>query len=187
MKRLLKMALLLLCGAFAGACDDDGQPAEPFLNVTANNIAGTWRLATWRGEPLAEGSFYLRASHLQKLRNILEDSEASDNGEPLAEGSFVYFEFVRKDQTFKLYQNLDSFRPVMKSGRFSITTDEKLGAAVLSGDYDHSLNATWAHRYVVRDLTQTSMKWIVTTDEGDVTVYERCDGIPEEILAVCGE
>ena len=125
MKRLLKMALLLLCGAFAGACDDDGQPAEPFLNVTANNIAGTWRLATWRGEPLAEGSF-------------------------------VYFEFVRKDQTFKLYQNLDSFRPVMKSGRFSITTDEKLGAAVLSGDYDHSLNATWAHRYVVRDLTQTS-------------------------------
>ena len=24
-------------------------------------------------------SFYLRASHLQKLRNILEDSEASDN------------------------------------------------------------------------------------------------------------
>ncbi len=156
MKRLLKMALLLLCGAFAGACDDDGQPAEPFLNVTANNIAGTWRLATWRGEPLAEGSF-------------------------------VYFEFVRKDQTFKLYQNLDSFRPVMKSGRFSITTDEKLGAAVLSGDYDHSLNATWAHRYVVRDLTQTSMKWIVTTDEGDVTVYERCDGIPEEILAVCGE
>lgn len=156
MKRLLKMALLLLCGAFAGACDDDGQPAEPFLNVTANNLAGTWRLATWRGEPLAEGSF-------------------------------VYFEFVRKDQKFKLYQNLDSFRPVLKSGRFSITTDEKLGAAVLSGDYDHSLNATWAHRYVVRDLTQTSMTWIVTTDESDVTVYERCDGIPEEILAVCGE
>lgn len=155
MKRLLKMALLLCC-VFVGACDDDGQPVEPFLNVTANNLAGTWRLATWHGEPLAEGSF-------------------------------VYFEFVRKDQTFKLYQNLDSFRPVMKSGRFSITTDEKLGASVLSGDYDHSLNATWAHRYVVRDLTKTSMIWIVTTDENDVTVYERCDGIPEEILAACGE
>lgn len=155
MKKLLKIALLL-CSVLVWACDDDGQPVEPSLNVTANNLAGTWRLATWRGEPLAEGSF-------------------------------VYFEFVRKDQTFKLYQNLDSFGLVMKSGRFSITTDEKLGAAVLSGDYDHSLNATWAHRYVVRDLTKTSMTWIVTIDEGDVTVYERCDGIPAEILAACGE
>ncbi len=155
MKKLLKITLLL-CSVFVWACDDDSQPVEPSLNVTANNLAGTWCLATWHGEPLAEGSF-------------------------------VYIEFIRKDQTFKLYQNLDSFRPVMKSGRFSITTDEKLGAAVLSGDYDHSLNATWAHRYVVRDLTKTSMTWIVTTDEDDVTVYERCDGIPEEILAACDE
>ncbi len=155
MKRLLKI-VLLLCSVFVWACNDDSQPVEPSLNVTANNLAGTWRLATWHDEPLAEGSF-------------------------------VYIEFVRKGQTFKLYQNLDSFRPVMKSGRFSITTDEKLGAAVLSGDYDHSLNATWAHRYVVRDLTKTSMTWIVTTDEDDVTVYERCDGIPEDILAACDE
>ncbi len=155
MKKLLKIALLL-CSVFVWACDDDSQPVEPSLNVTANNLAGTWHLATWHGEPLAEGSF-------------------------------VYIEFVRKGQTFKLYQNLDSFRPVIKSGRFSITTDEKLGAAVLSGDYDHSLNATWAHRYVVRDLTKTSMTWIVTTDEDDVTVYERCDGIPEDILAACDE
>ncbi len=147
---------LLLCGVFAMACDDDKQPVDPYLNVTANNLAGTWRVAAWHGEPLAEGSF-------------------------------VYLEFVRKDQLFKLYQNLDSFGPVIRSGRFSITTDEKLGASVLSGDYDHSLNATWAHRYVVRDLTKTSMTWIVTTDESDVTVYERCDAIPEEILAACGE
>ena len=30
-------------------------------------------------EAIADVSFYLRASHLQKLRYILEDSEASDN------------------------------------------------------------------------------------------------------------
>lgn len=156
MKRLLKYALLLLCGAIAWACSDDEETVDPGLTVTANNIAGTWRLATWRGEPLAEGSF-------------------------------VYFEFVRKDQTFKLYQNLASFAPVMKSGRFSITTDEQLGAAVIYGDYDHSLNEPWAHRYVVRDLTATSMTWIVTTDGEDISVYERCDAIPEEIVSACGE
>lgn len=53
MKRFLRFAALLSALALLGACDDDITPLE----VTNNNIAGTWQLAEWNGAPLAEGSF----------------------------------------------------------------------------------------------------------------------------------
>ena len=60
MKRfiLLTISLLVLMFGFV-SCDEPTPevPAEPELEVTANNIAGEWKLAEWKGAPLAEGSY----------------------------------------------------------------------------------------------------------------------------------
>ena len=60
MKRfiLLTISLLALILGFV-SCDEPTPevPAEPELEVTANNIAGEWKLAEWKGAPLAEGSY----------------------------------------------------------------------------------------------------------------------------------
>ena len=47
MKRFLRFAALLSALALLGACDDDMYVTP--LEVTNNNIAGTWQLAEWNG------------------------------------------------------------------------------------------------------------------------------------------
>lgn len=149
MKNLLKFAALLFAAAVLWACNDEKEHVNPGLEVTANNIAGTWRLTAW-------------------------------NDAPLAEGSYVYIEFVRKDRTYTMYQNIDSFGPRKVEGEFAIYTDPDLGA-VIRGLYNYG-GGDWQNRYIVRDLTATAMTWIVTDDPTDISRYERCDGVPEEIL-----
>ena len=39
----------------------------------------------------------------------------------------------------------------------------------------------WHHRYIVTDFSKTQMIWTAKDDRSDISVYERCDGIPEEI------
>ena len=61
MKYLKKLFTLLVialfaCG-FAACSSDDDEPEEPSLEVTPNNLHGTWKLAEWNGEPLAEGTY----------------------------------------------------------------------------------------------------------------------------------
>ena len=146
MKRFLRFAALLSALALLGACDDDMYVTP--LEVTNNNIAGTWQLAEW-------------------------------NGAPLAEGSFVYIEFIRKDAKYVMYQNLDSFGARKLTGRFAIETDEELGA-IIYGNYDYSVG-DWQHRYIVTDFSKTQMIWTAKDDRSDISVYERCDGIPEDI------
>ena len=146
MKRFLRFAALLSALALLGACDDDMYVTP--LEVTNNNIAGTWQLAEW-------------------------------NGASLAEGSFVYIEFIRKDAKYVMYQNLDSFGARKLTGRFAIETDEELGA-IIYGNYDYSVG-DWQHRYIVTDFSKTQMIWTAKDDRSDISVYERCDGIPEEI------
>ena len=75
MKTIFRFTLLALIATAFCACDDDKSYVAP-LDVTPNNLAGTWQLAQW-------------------------------NGAPLAEGSYVYIEFIRKDQKYVMYQNLD--------------------------------------------------------------------------------
>ena len=75
MKTIFRFTLLALIVTAFCACDDDKSYVAP-LDVTPNNLAGTWQLAQW-------------------------------NGAPLAQGSYVYIEFIRKDQKYVMYQNLD--------------------------------------------------------------------------------
>ena len=107
MKTIFRFTLLALIATAFCACDDDKSYVAP-LDVTPNNLAGTWQLVQW-------------------------------NGAPLAEGSYVYIEFIRKDQKYVMYQNLDSFGARKLTGRFAIETDEELGA-IIYGNYDYREN-----------------------------------------------
>ena len=143
MKTIFRFTLLALIVTAFCACDDDKSYVAP-LDVTPNNLAGTWQLAQW-------------------------------NGAPLAQGSYVYIEFIRKDQKYVMYQNLDSFGARKLTGRFAIETDEELGA-IIYGNYDYSAG-DWQHSYIVTDFSKTQMIWTAKDDRSDISVYERCDGI----------
>lgn len=107
------------------------------------------------------------------------------NGAPLAEGSFVYIEFTRKDKLFTMYQNLDSFGTRKLMGRYDITTDVELGAIIM-GQYDYG-TGDWEHRYIVSDLDADTMTWTAQDDPSDISIYERCASIPDEITGATGE
>lgn len=100
------------------------------------------------------------------------------NGAALNDSTYMYVNFVRNDRTFTIYQNLDSFTnvPHVATGSFYIDTDPELGA-VIRGQYDND-SGDWAHRYIVRELTATSMKWIAKDAPEYVQTFARVDEIP---------
>ena len=102
------------------------------------------------------------------------------NGAPLQEGTYVFINLVRNDRTYTMYQNIDSFGdiPHVITGRYFIETDPAVGA-VIRGDYDHD-SGDWAHRYIVKDLTATSMTWVAKDNPEYVQKYERVESIPVE-------
>ena len=107
--------------------------------------------------------------------------ESWNNGAALAEGSYVYIDLAyRNGQEFTIYQNLDSFGPRRITGSYNLYTDESLGS-IIRGMYDYE-NGDWSHRYIIRNLYTDRMTWIATDDPQNVSVYVRCDGIPQEIL-----
>lgn len=100
------------------------------------------------------------------------------NGMAMTESTYMYVNFVRNDRTFTIYQNIDTFTgiPHVATGTFYIDTDMELGA-IIRGMYDYD-SGDWAHRYIVRELTATSMKWVAKDDSGYVQVFERVETIP---------
>ena len=149
MKRFILLTISLLVASLSFvSCDDEPiVPTEPQLEVTANNIAGEWQLSSWKGAPLAEGSY-------------------------------VYIAFDRRERTFCIYQNLDSFSTRELTGAFYIETDPELGA-VIRGSYDYD-RGDWAHRYIVTSLTANEMVWVAKDDTEDVSVYVRAE-IPTDV------
>ena len=102
------------------------------------------------------------------------------NGATLASGTYVFLDIVRNDRTFKIYQNLDSFNdvPHVVSGSYNLETDPELGA-IIRGSYDHD-SGDWAHRYIIKDLTATSMIWVAKDDPDYIQKYVRVESIPVE-------
>ena len=100
------------------------------------------------------------------------------NGTALAEGTYVYLDIVRNDRTYTMYQNLDTFKdvPHILTGSYFIETDPEYGA-VIRGNYDHD-SGDWAHRYIVRNLTENEMTWIAKDDGTFVQKFVRVDSIP---------
>jgi hypothetical protein len=100
------------------------------------------------------------------------------NGSSLAEGTYVYLDIVRNDNTYTMYQNVNSFSniPHIVTGSYYINYDPELGA-VIRGDYDHD-SGDWNHRYIIKDLTATEMLWIAKDDPAFTQKYVRVDSIP---------
>ena len=147
MKRFILLTISLFALSFV-ACDDEPEvPVEPQLEVTANNIAGEWKLSEWKGAPLAEGSY-------------------------------VYLSFDRRERTFTIYQNLDSFSTRKLTGSFYIEIDPVHGA-VIRGSYDYD-RGDWANRYYVISLTANEMVWASNNNVVDQSVYTRTE-IPTQI------
>ena len=103
------------------------------------------------------------------------------NGSSLNEATYMYVTFVRNDRTFTIYQNLDSFNnvPHVATGSFYIDTDLEFGA-IIRGMYDYD-SGDWAHRYIVKELTATSMVWVAKDDQNYVQKYVRVESIPVEV------
>jgi len=92
MKNMLKFAVLSLLLAVCGACDDD-KPAEERLEVNANNVAGTWRLAEWNGAPLPNGSYvYLTLIRKDSLFEIVQNTDSFQKRELTGRFNIVHDE-----------------------------------------------------------------------------------------------
>ena len=102
------------------------------------------------------------------------------NGSALQSGTYVFINLVRNDKTYTIYQNMDSFGdiPHTVTGRYYLETDPAIGA-IIRGDYDHD-SGDWAHRYIIKELTATSMIWVAKDDASYVQKFERVESIPVE-------
>lgn len=102
------------------------------------------------------------------------------NGKALEEGQYVYITFDRKEHTFEMYDNMGSMYSHKSTGTFEISEDDELGY-ILTGEYDFS-HDSW-NEYIVSEMTDTTMKWTVKDNPEDVSVYTKCEEIPEDILS----
>lgn len=148
MKKLIKLTMAVAALLVMFACTDKIETPK-YLDVTPNNISGSWRLE-------------------------------SSCGQALAEGTYVYIDFDRKERSFEMFQNTDSFSTRYITGRYFIYTDAEAGA-IIRGDYNYG-NGEWAHRYIVSDLTSKRMTWTALDNSDYVDVYVRCE-IPDTIRA----
>ncbi|MBR0394045.1 MAG: lipocalin family protein [Alistipes sp.] len=148
MKNRIAVILMALTALTFSSCDKPEVPSA-FLEVTPNNIAGTWVLESFCGVPQAEGNY-------------------------------VYLEILRKDRTFKIFQNTDSAYTRVLTGSYNIYTDNEAGS-VIRGMYDYQ-QGYWASRYVIKNLTSTQMCWEALDDPTNVCVYVRAD-IPHDIYS----
>lgn len=99
---------------------------------------------------------------------------------PLADSTYVYIVLDRKEQAFRIYDNMASMYPRLATGLFTLDNDYKLGD-IISGTYDHEGGA-WNHEYLVTDLYEESMTWTATDDATDVQKFVRVASVPAHII-----
>jgi hypothetical protein len=146
MNKIKTFFVLLVMVVCSVACTEE-QPVVKYLDITPNNLAGTWELVEW-------------------------------NGSALVGDSYFRIEFIRKDCKFTIWQNFDSMgqMPHEVTGEYSI--NEKLSVGkYLSGMYDNG-EGYWAHDYLVRNLTETSMTMVALDDETFVQKFVRVNPLP---------
>ncbi len=110
MKKIVKFAMVLFVVLTAMACSNNDNIGNDYLDVTANNISGVWKM------------------------------ESYDNGSTGVEGSYYYITFNRKERSFVSYDNLNSMEAVRRSGKFDIVTNEAAviyGVYDFGGDWEY--------------------------------------------------
>lgn len=103
------------------------------------------------------------------------------NGEEMNDDRYCYIVLDRKELTIGVYQNFDSFTSRHLTGSFTLNFDRYTGVNTIEGVYDH-LSGFWRNNYVISAISDASMTWVVEGDETDVSVYTRCESIPDKIL-----
>lgn len=156
MNKLLTYCMLAAALLMA-ACNDDDTIVEPqYLPATYANVAGTWQLAEWNGEKLDEERYCYLVIHRRP------DDETGE-------------------RTLEIYANIDSDKSHHTTSIYELEEDEDLGT-IISGMYDHSAGF-WNNSYVISGLEANRMVWTVTDDDSDVSVYVRCESVPDDIVA----
>ena len=102
------------------------------------------------------------------------------NGEEMNDGRYCYITFDRKEHTYVMYHNFNSMYSQKLTGSFLI--EEKEEGFVLSGTYDYD-KGDWANKYIVTEMLDNSMKWTVKDNLEDISVYVRCEKVPDDIIA----
>lgn len=160
MKNIFVYLMLAMTFALSACSDDDEMAVSPYLPVTYANIAGTWQLTEWNGEELGEGRYCY----------LVINRKANDDG----------------NRTLEIYMNIDSDKSHHITSIYELKDDDEMDeeptTAIISGMYDHSAGF-WNNSYLVNQVDATRMVWTVTDDAEDVSVYVRCESIPEDILA----
>lgn len=91
----------------------------------------------------------------------------------------LYIEFVRRDKTFKIYEDVGSMYYEVKTGTFEIEEDIYKGS-LIKGKYDYG-TGKWNNDYIVQSLTETVMV-LVADGDGEVQTFVRVDEIPAEVM-----
>lgn len=158
MKKIVKLLVIGAIALASNACElfNDEPPVNHEaveLEVTPNNISGSWGLDAWSEGELPEGMF------------VYIDFVRSDR-------TFTMYQNIDSHSDYTYTRTL--------TGRYHIYIDEELGCAVLRGEYDHGAGE-WNHRYIVESLTEQSMKLVPKDSPKEWCTYIRTT-IPAELL-----
>lgn len=108
MNKILTFISALAISLTFSSCEKPQESArEEYLEVTAHNLSGCWKLKEWNGASLAEGTYL----YIEFIRN---------------DRSFVMYQNVDS------YKDT----PHILTGHFNIDTDPELGA-IIRGQYDY--------------------------------------------------
>lgn len=158
MKSIFKMMALLMFALTIGACSDD----DIKFVATMPDVTNATLAGNWQ---------------LSEL-----------NGVPVAEDAYVYMQFVRRDQTFTIYDKMGSMYAHKMTGKYTYETDE-YGVTTLSGRYDNQLDDNrWNDDYIVKELQPGAvMTLAIKGDENETQKYVYVDAIPDSILDELGD
>ena len=106
MNKIKTIFVLLAMAVCSVACTEE-QPVVEYLDVTPNNLAGTWELVEWNGAALV-GESYFRIEFVRK------------------DGKFTIWQNF--DSIFNIAHKA--------TGTYNIETDVEMGA-ILTGKYDY--------------------------------------------------
>lgn len=103
----------------------------------------------------------------------------SINDSPVQDGACFYINFNRSGNEYTIWETMTSIpsTPNVDKGTFAIYTDPELGAYIRGID---EIGQEWSDRYVIKDLTKTTMTWVGVNDSGTVQKFERVDEVPFE-------
>ena len=105
------------------------------------------------------------------------------NGWQDSDDWYVYITFDRLEDTYVMYQRVNSMKSEKKTGSFTIEKDPETDSYILDGTYDYTLDdGAWENKYVIISLTDKVMVLTVKGDESDKQTFVRVESVPADII-----